>query len=644
MRVVFPDGSLGQMVKMPPTWQELGYLRNRAVAGDAVDMDGQSLQGICWAITDMLDANGNPLTNDAEIMGFTMHRSGTDPVGFFAVIPLSPEPGGVTILVDPNGDIAAANATAQAGDTIDIAAGTYVLASQIEIKDGVTYKGAGPGLTIIDGNNVTRAFAAWGNRGATNGQVDANGVGIPNLTGPTGWVIEGLTIQNCVSDPNDRQDILSAARDLLNNYVAGTPYTLATAQTENGGIMSNPGWFDILSGSADDNLTDVELQAYLAANPPGSAGHLVVNDGMDKDGAAIDMRNGAKGTIRNCTISNCTSTEDGGAIYAALSKFNAVAGEPGISVEGVTIDGCTGLDDGGGIFIDSDAANDEVDIQAPNVLIDNTVVSNCRAGGPAPDNGDRDGGGMYLDDRMGSVTITNTIVDTCTSGRHCAGIHVEDKSDVCLIDSCKILNCSNDAIDGESGDGVAIGFARDQNVDVTVTNCIFANNVNNQDDAVVKIDTRLLTVANCTFVGNISRKDKGILRFGTSEENASIVNMAINNLFVNNDTSGGSDEIIDWDKNGNKNITHNNAFFGNILDTGDKLIKNTDANAMLLSGDFIITVDPLVNTAGGDYHLAVGSAAINAGTANGAPDHDIEGNARPQGAAHDVGAYEFAGP
>jgi len=55
----------------------------------------------------------------------------------------------VTIPVDPNGDIAAANELAQPGDTIEIAAGTYILTSQIEIKDGVTYQGAGAGLTII---------------------------------------------------------------------------------------------------------------------------------------------------------------------------------------------------------------------------------------------------------------------------------------------------------------------------------------------------------------------------------------------------------------------------------------------------------------------------------------------------------------
>jgi predicted outer membrane repeat protein len=692
---------------------------------------------------------------------------------------------GVTIPVDPNSDLVAANESAQPGDTIEFAEGTYNITSQIEIKDGVTYKGAGSGLTIIDGNDATRAFVAWGDRGATNGQVDANDVAIPNLTGPKCWVIEGMTIQNCVADANNRQDILSAARDLLNNYT-GTPYTFVTAGEENPAIADNPDAFYVLSGGLDDDLTDVELQAYLDDNPPGSEGHYVINDDKSQHGAALILRNGAQGTIRNCTISDnsaphgsgdggainaglgsgaaliidncefsgnssidgggairlnsgsaCTITgtifqenqaviesgdggaimtsgsgvaliidncefngnscidhggalrlganesthtiigatftentagadggaikadgddsscvwtdcsfignhagDDGGAIDAALSKLNAVAGVPGISLEGIIIDGCTAADDGGGMYIDSDAGNDEEGIVAPSVLIDNTVIRNCRAGGPAPDDGNRDGGAMYINDKMGSLTITNTIVDNCTAGRHTAGILVDDVVEICVIDSCQILNCSNDDIDGESGDGVALAFTRDANPDVTVTNCIFANNINNQDDAIVKIDARLLMVANCTFVGNISPKDKGILRFGTSEEDASYINTAINNLFVNNDTSGGSDEIIEWNKDGNTNITHNNCFFGNILDGNDKLIEDTDDDAMLLTGDFVATLDPLVDAAGGDYHLAVGSEAIDAGIADGAPDHDIEGNVRPQGAAPDVGAYE----
>jgi parallel beta-helix repeat protein len=42
-----------------------------------------------------------------------------------------------------------------------------------------------------------------------------------------------------------------------------------------------------------------------------------------------------------------------------------------------------------------------------------------------------------------------------------------------------------------------------------------------------------------------------------------------------------------------------------------------------------------------DYHLLEGSPAIDAGTCEGAPERDIVGTRRPQGAGCDIGAYEY---
>ena len=86
---VFPDGTVGTAIDIPGShWGGTGYNRVAAIANDAVDMDGQQLHGLCFAITDLLDASGNPLTNDAVILGLWISdRGGADPVGFFAVVP-----------------------------------------------------------------------------------------------------------------------------------------------------------------------------------------------------------------------------------------------------------------------------------------------------------------------------------------------------------------------------------------------------------------------------------------------------------------------------------------------------------------------------------------------------------------------------
>jgi hypothetical protein len=62
--------------------------------------------------------------------------------------------------------------------------------------------------------------------------------------------------------------------------------------------------------------------------------------------------------------------------------------------------------------------------------------------------------------------------------------------------------------------------------------------------------------------------------------------------------------------------------------TGDHNLVFGDASALFAAPPF-------------DLHLAPGAEAIDAGNAELAPDTDIEGRPRPQGAACDLGAYEF---
>jgi hypothetical protein len=55
-----------------------------------------------------------------------------------------------------------------------------------------------------------------------------------------------------------------------------------------------------------------------------------------------------------------------------------------------------------------------------------------------------------------------------------------------------------------------------------------------------------------------------------------------------------------------------------------------------------VNVNPrFVNESAGDFRLAAGSAAIDAGVRMDEVTCDRDGVTRPQGAGHDIGAYEF---
>jgi hypothetical protein len=85
------------------------------------------------------------------------------------------------------------------------------------------------------------------------------------------------------------------------------------------------------------------------------------------------------------------------------------------------------------------------------------------------------------------------------------------------------------------------------------------------------------------------------------------------------------------------NVIKNNLVFGNTT-------QYDLASPSLSSITGAVIADPqfvnYIRTGGGDYHLKSTSPAIDKGLATYAPPTDIDGVARPQGSAVDIGAYE----
>jgi len=107
-----------------------------------------------------------------------------------------------------------------------------------------------------------------------------------------------------------------------------------------------------------------------------------------------------------------------------------------------------------------------------------------------------------------------------------------------------------------------------------------------------------------------------------------------NNIFYQNLEAG----ISLWDSTGSGIIIDNNVSYGNVQ--GD-LIIGGGATISYTATNWLHS-DPLfVNAAALDFHLQSGSPAINTGLTLSAVTTDYDGFARPQGAAYDIGAYEF---
>lgn len=115
----------------------------------------------------------------------------------------------------------------------------------------------------------------------------------------------------------------------------------------------------------------------------------------------------------------------------------------------------------------------------------------------------------------------------------------------------------------------------------------------------------------------------------------------ITNCTISNNNTIGRGGI--YCNNSHMTIT-NSILWGNTPDQIDLFSGSADVTYSDIQGgypgDGNLDLNPLF-VGSGDYHLTASSPCIDAGTSAGAPDHDIDGDSRPQGSGYDMGADEY---
>ena len=227
-----------------------------------------------------------------------------------------------------------------------------------------------------------------------------------------------------------------------------------------------------------------------------------------------------------------------------------------------------------------------------------------------------------------------------TVGELCWGAGVwATASDVVIRRS---LITGNHADSGGCGSGGGVTANYDYgDVSLALEDTIIAGNTALDYGGALAFDHAAVTLTNVLIYDNISPLANSVAITGSSVtvQNSTIV-----------DNPNGDQAIIVYDPPTSTLVMRNTIMWGN---KSNLQVQGSCANCVRVTFSDIqggwpdtgnIDKDPLfVKPIGRDYHLKAWSPCIDTGTLKGAPDHDFEGDTRPQNRGVDIGADEFAG-
>ncbi|MDD2283892.1 MAG: choice-of-anchor Q domain-containing protein [Paludibacter sp.] len=489
-----------------------------------------------------------------------------------------------------------------AGDQTWIISGTYVLTDTLRLFEGVGLFGGFAGTeSAITGRE--KGSNAWDFTNETILDGNATVMGIVGGSASVATVVDGLSLNNFKNTASALYGAgarLIGASTIMQNCIVRNCVTASTAATSSGGVVLN-------AGATINNC-------YIHTNS--TSGY----------GAGVTITGDAC-TLSNSKIINNTATSFGGGVnlYAATS--------------GVTVDNCdisnntTTAKSGGGLLAFSTGV-----VNANPVTISNCTFTSNSASSTAGS-----GGAMYLNTKAGNtINVSNcsftsnqsNVSKSTTNG----GGAIWVGTGIYNIDACTF---TNNVVSLSGGGAILIGSGA---AVATISKSVFTGNESTAYYGGALMLTYPATVNNCLFYGN---KASNVIYLGGGA-GATVVN---NTTFASNTNVAGTASLGIY-------ISGTSGAFTNCLfyDSGTNPIsggtgttisycgfQNTVGQAYATANNCIKTISAasFADAANNDYHLSSGSAAIDAGTTIAAITTDLEGTARPQRSAYDMGAYEI---
>jgi hypothetical protein len=582
-------------------------------------------------------------------------------------------------ILDANANVGADTITFEVSGTITLASSLPTIGS-----GGLTIDGAGQTVTI-SGNNSVRvlrmasgAVATVRNLTITGGLATdicnqfTNGGGICNFG--------TLTIENSTITDNQAIGSGNASGGGIRNDGTLT----VTNSTFSGNTSAGNG---SAIASANANLT-VANSTFLGNTADGSAGGGIFTRGGtisnstfsnnsgggihnfdgtfnvtnsmfsgNSAGAGGGIGGGGNLTVRDSTFSNNQSNQAGGAIHVggSLSK---------LTVENSTFyDNKAGSSGGGAIntgasnsrISNSTFSGNQVTGSSSGTATGGGAIRNIGtlavelsifSGNSSPGKG---GGGIL---NSGTLNVTNSTFTDNIAGNEGGGAIRVFTGLVTIIDSTFTDNSTTTTGGSGGGPGGAIfnGRADTAATNLTVTNSTFSGNTSAGPGGGIR-NSSTLSVMNSTLLNNSAGTAGGGAIFNGIIL-SSPADLTVTNSTLSENTSSGSGGGIHHSSGitrlKNTIVAHSPSggnCVGAITNGGGNLSSDGSCPALFNNTDPHLDPNGLQESGGLTLTIALlpGSPAIDAGVACPPPATDQRGLARPQGAACDIGAFEFEG-